>query len=766
MLTIDPNYSMTAAMRLRAFIRGDHDPGDFSFGDNTAVGVKLRHDPEEYTSYYQGMGAAMQEKVARGIAHFPHTEGTLLDIGFGEGESSAHFASLYPGNRIIGVELDPKSVLHAQGKYSANNLLFIHSDILELRGLQGGIDGIFECSAGHHLTSFGTPPFDLSNIDRLRDKQVMLLRDGGILVIRDFVMPDGPNEVEIEIPNNDKGVGEGFEALSTTELFHYFAANFRSSQHLTSGVPFVEVPSSTPGFSRFRLSYRDSIEFTLRKDYRRSFDKEIQEEYLYYTQAQFEESLSRRGIRILYSGEYHNPWIVTNRIKDKVRFYGLDGASLRTPPTNYVIVGEKVHSRMGVKLVEAAQSELRTPTYISMQHFRHSATGKIFDIVHRPNDTMDIIPWFGWNNSIFVLAKKGYPRPIVNCHQGAPSIDRVNLSGYLVEPINYPVNPNQETSAIVQQGLIERAAIAPSRIGVVGSPFKFLTSPGIVDEEIQQTLVKIAPTPRIQRAIGNHSNLSTSGVVQPLDVFQTLRAYQVGSMYDSRLEIGIYRLLRELGIPCGAWIGAEIKLKDKVSNSKAPLSIKELENIQAHRAFTQTEDSGDFLKIVSGEFSELNGEGEELGRVNLEYVEPKEYSNFSILLAPLRKVNGRIQIGLEIRELPAAEKRSGDATVITVPAFRLRSNIKNLEEGLRWSMERFEAEFSAKTTSAWSLGGRYLSSPGVIPEVIAPFAIEVADSRSLVWVDLIELMKSPLARFDGHGLTAVFRAAHALQETK
>ena len=103
---------------------------------------------------------------------------------------------------------------------------------------------------------------------------------------------------------------------------------------------------------RFETTLKTAAEFVLRKDYRDHWSPELFEEYCYYSQENFEKNFRKENLRIVVSMPLWNPWIVENRFRNKFYLSDSNEKSLTFPPTNYLIVGEKVAENEGVNLSE------------------------------------------------------------------------------------------------------------------------------------------------------------------------------------------------------------------------------------------------------------------------------------------------------------------------------------------------------------------------------------------------------------------------------
>jgi hypothetical protein len=162
----------------------------------------------------------------------------------------------------------------------------------------------------------------------------------------------------------------------------------------------------------------------------------------------------------------------------------------------------------------------------------------------------------------------------------------------------------------------------------------------------------------------------------------------------------------------------------------------------------------------------------------LEYVEPEPssgYSHQSLSLLPIARVRGadgkeEVVIGLETVDLPAVQEKTGSSRFITIPTARIPNSARTMDEMDRFGQEILAREHGHSIRQVCSLGGKYVVSPGVTPEVIYPLLVEVniarSDSGSLVWVPLREFItRNPDVR-SAQLLTSTYRALHMLGELK
>lgn len=726
-----------------------------------------RGTPDAYHAYYAGMDASMRQKVALTTAHFP-VRGRIADMGCGSGSGTFDLAALYESLDLVGVDINPMSIEYASGHYRRDNLRFLTGDIADPVFEAESLDGILDSSVLHHVTSFNG--FDVRHIQRTLDNQTAQLKIGGVIIIRDFVVPtwrdtSSEDPVLLDLPTGDGTPNGTIRELSTAALFAVFARDFRSSVNPAEGVPFERLDPPAPGFARFRLAARAATEFLLRKDYRDDWAAELLEEYTYFTKARFEAEFRARGLRIVCSTHLWNPWIVRNRYEGKVRLFRADGRPLGFPPTNYLIVGERVAPDEGVHLVERATETVARPSFLIHKAFRHTATNGVFELVERPNRTLDILPWFESGGRLFVIAKKDFPRPVINAGADEPRLDDAFFAGYITEPLAAIVAENEPLQDSVRRTLAERAGIALTDIRELGRPTTYFTSPGGVNECVTAVTVEIAPFFELRES-RNYTAFAGAGDVRALDALQSLRAAHVGGMVDARLEINIYRLLLARGHGAGAWIGDTVAFTAQAfavldrTVTLRPMTRETFEEIPAGETTS-------YLTVRRSRFEERSADGGVLAERMFEYVVPSEASRHTALVLPVIFDGRTVSVGLEERDLPAVQQFTGSSRIAVCPAVRLPRDVTSRNDIPAHLNNGLETFFGLPIRKWWELGGAYFPTPGVTPEIVYPFIAEltVTDAsgpRSLIFAPLDELLSDLDAIHDAHTLIAILRLAHAL----
>lgn len=717
----------------------------------------------DYEAYFAGMDASMQQKVALTTAHFP-VRGRIADMGSGSGRGTYDLASLYSGLELIGVDINPVSVELSNQHFQRPNLSYVVGDIAEMVFPAESLDGILDSSVLHHVTSFND--FDVRRVFATLDNQVAQLKTGGVIIIRDFVIPTGTEQVYLDLPATDGAETGNVGELSTAAIFELFARNWRSSVNRDGAVPFTRFESPRRGFVRYELTLRAAAEFVLRKDYRTDWETEVLEEYTYLSQSEFEAAFRSRGLRIVISRPLWNPWIVQHRFEDKFYLSSLDGRALPFPPTNYLIVGEKVPAGSGVELSEPESRTISSPVFLSLKAYRHQESGQVMEMVERPHQTIDVVPWFENDGQIFVFAKKDFPRPVVNACADQSRLSSATFSGYITEPISAIVESGDDTETEVRRILQERAGFGPEDILDIGEEFSYYTSPGGVNERVMSRLVKVRPR-QTPFTFPNYTPFTNAGTVREMDAAQVLRACHVGGMFDARLEINIYRLLRRSGKKPGQWIGAPIDLSVQPSTF-TPSDYLQLIAPQSPAAFAQPEpiSQANFLSLREGEFAERAQDGRTLAAARFEYVSPRHLSNQTLVALPVMRTERGVFVGIERRDLPAVQSFEGGSSIATPPAWRLPLTVKNQSDISPFLESALKRDFQLQAGRSWELGGAYFSTPGVTPEIVYPYVVEAQPAEgvgsTLHFIQIDDLANKLDMFHDAHLLIAAYRLIHAL----
>ena len=710
---------------------------------NTIYISQDRGDKQSYQQYLEAMDAISVEKVASASMFFePKRGNTIVDVGMASGTSTVILANLFPQLNVIGVDINPKMVEIAQTQYQADNLSFRVDDGETLNSFeQNSVDGFFNCSAIHHITSYNG--YDMNRALNTLKRQVELLKDKGILVVRDFVKPE-EKEVILELSDVAKD-----HSPSDSELLLLFSKTARSLSPLTErGFPLHEVESPKGAMRRFRLFYSDAVEFIRRKDYYANWDIELQEEYGYLTQREFEDVFRSLGLRIIVSSPIYNPWIIEHRYKECFRLYDLDGTEIGFPPTNYLIAGEKTGNGKELRLIRhLPQPEV---SYLQYSSYRNKETNQIYDVVKRPNDVIDFLPYYREEDSITVLAKHGYPRPLANVRTDSPVIDGKYFSGYVTEGLT--IGEAEEPGIALER----RFNIAKDQYDSQKASLNYYTSPGGISERVSSVFISLLEKPSHTLSLSPFaSGFKDSGSLHSYDAAQLLNTAQTGALLEARLELNIYNLFRHCELALPKWLGEKIEVK---TEQTVPVTLLSTLLAEKRSVFLPCRQRAEFLTTSHAQFVET---GVTDSCVALEYVYPSQVSSNTLITLPVCNMSGQLFLGLERRDLPVPQLLDGNSLLLTVPAKRLPKEVHNFFELGKYLSDLKIGD--SVIERYFRLGEKYFPSVGITAEQVYPYVVWLdKPTDELEWVDIKELEAHMNELKDAHLLICLFRLKHAL----
>lgn len=705
-----------------------------------------RGDLASYARYLANMDAAMKQKVAMTAAHLP-SQGRIADMGMGSGSGSEVLAALYPGLQVIGVDVNPTMVELAQSTYQRPNLQFVVGDVAEVRFPEQSLEGVINSSVLHHVTSYNGYQSDQAR--RALQAQVRQLTCYGTLIVRDFLAPEGNPAVELWLDTR------------WAQCFRRFAQEFRGLSPVAQrGFEFDEIGLRDDGLIGFRVGLRWAIEFVLRKDYQEDWESEILEEYTYFSQSQFEKVFQSLGLRVLVSTPIRNPWILSHRFEGQFEIVH-QGTVLDFPPTNYLIVGERVPPHEGVTFRPGRLEPTRG--FLEKVCVRHRQSGQIFDLVRRPHPTVDVLPFAQTaQGNLRVLVRHSFPRPILSLLDR--TLDGLRPIPFTVEPLT-ALQGESPLGETVEEILQERAGLPLDSVVSMFAGELHYPSPGGIREQVQSTFVQIEQLPEEHdsRALPP-GPWSQGGQLRSLDAHQLLRCAQVNGLADHRLEMHIFSLMRKLGIDPGPWLGDQL---EPIEARSQPPRARALQ-LEPRRAFLAQplETSPDFLRLEQHVFEEFDAQGQKLAQFSLESVRPTRLSCLTLVALPMVYREKNWWVGLQEMDLPAAQAFSGGSQIWVAPAWRLPVEVEGIRRAQSWVEAQFQQQLDTSVADWASLGGPYFPTPGLTPELVYPYAVRVDDPApsQLHFFPLQQLMEQWEAFPDGHLRCSLLRTylAHRL----
>ena len=174
--------------------------------------------------------------------------------------------------------------------------------------------------------------------------------------------------------------------------------------------------------------------------------------------------------------------------------------------------------------------------FLHLDHYVDKDSKRVFDLVRRPNRTLDILPWFESEGDCFVVVRSSYPRPLLQARcRRERTLDGARAAGYITEPL-VAVQEDRPRGSTVVECLRSDAGISESEILGFQKGVSYYPSPGGIEEVVASSLVEITPT-FDARPLENATGFSTAGRVMAVESQQVLRSAQVGGLLDARIEM-------------------------------------------------------------------------------------------------------------------------------------------------------------------------------------------------------------------------------------
>ncbi|VUD41787.1 hypothetical protein TDB9533_00560 [Thalassocella blandensis] len=735
-------------------------------------------------------------KVAVCSAHMLLEDGALvLDAGCADGIATAYFALKNPHVHVIGLDYDDKFIQKAKSKFGhIPNVEFITDD---LRCFDLGcrkLDAILNLSILHEPYSY--TGYRKKTIEEIIRAELKNLKAGGVIINRDFVLPDTPAQMvylalkEDEFARDDNPDLSKISYSGLLKLYAKEAMTFDNNDpegHIKGF--FLEEHTQrfdlqTLGLDNswrlYYLPHQFAWEFIWRKEYRDRFYPEANEKYGFWTSQEHWQEPQKLGARVCYSAHFENPWIFNNWYAPRVALFDKKLDRLPLPPSNFLSVLEKISPEDSVTFREhrAVESPAR---YLNVNCFKNQHNGALFDLVSRPGqDVVDVIPYSLIDDDLILYAKHNFPRPLVNC---IPRLMSANLdskiwSGHITEPLT-AANLNDDWKQGVLDVLHLRAgfklALLPEK-DEISTDFIYYTAPADLNERVRSSFVQIT-CPRVyERELTTHySQFSNDGVVRSFSVSALLNAAQVGMLAEARLELNAYLLCKKTKFPMQPWIAEELR---------APTDHRMMVNTvdyfiskaRSQNSFVESEEKSGWLDVVRSEFHEIARENERervMTRQEREFIVPNivksgDVTTNSVFVLVLLKEpeTERYVIGLQkidevMSQFPSVQVRENHSGLLTLPGFRLPKSIDHIQMVSGWIARTLKV--SAKHVQR--LGEGYFPSLGVMPNRVYPYVVTSMSeeiSRYCEFVCLDEIFPELEKLQDMHLMLAICRVVHAL----
>lgn len=740
------------------------------------------------------MEKTIAQKVAVCRAHMLLKDGaTVLDAGCADGRATAYFALTNPKASVIGIDYDADYIAGAREAFGhIANLKFIQDDLRSFDLGARRLDAIVNLSILHEPYSF--TGYRTATVGEILAAELNNLKPGGVIINRDFVLPDEPDRMVYLALSDRGGTGATPLTMSYGDLLKLYS---REAMSFDSGDPaghikgfFLEEHTERlrarseavpQGWRIFYLPHQFAWEFIWRKEYRKRFFQEAQEKYAFWTERQYREESEQLGARVTYSAPFENPWIMENWYAPHAMLFDAHMERLPLPPSNFISVLEKIGTGASVQLREHKVADAETG-YLTVETFRHETEAdKVYDLVARPGgDVTDVLPYSMEAGDLIVYAKGGYPRPMANTHPRmmTSSLDHKVWSGHMIEPLA-AAGTELGWGDTVRQVLSDRAGFGDGvDFAAIEHPdLTYYTAPAELNERVSSVFVEVRAPREFERPLsGGHSGFRDDGPVRSFAAQDILDAAQVGLLPEARLEMNIYALLRKTARVPKPWIGGRFELAE--TRGLQVTALDELHAAaRASRVFSGCDTPSGWLEAVRSEFHEIAmdaGRRRRIAHQELEFVVPSQKqtddvsTNSVTLLCLTRDAStGDVLCGLQAvtgtrSQFPAVQQREGHSGHLTLPGYRLPSHVAHVQDLPGWIAGRT----GVAAASVRELGSGYFPSLGVMPNRVFPYVTTDVSPylREICrFVSLAEAFGSFERLQDLHTMVALARAVHALR---
>jgi SAM-dependent methyltransferase len=726
--------------------------------DKTEIREDLVAGIKNFTVWAQGAEPRMrpaaeipefvQKKAALISAHFLLPAGArVVDMGCGTGEVTYALAKLNPRWGIIGFDRDPKIIKQARENFRLPNLTFRVSDASAPDLEDGSIDGIINSNVLHHI--YSESGYNQDEVALLLEKQIRKLKNGGTMLIRDYMMPSESEYVLLELPNVPSQ-GDDPASLSDADLLVLFSQTARPMINGCEGFFIEEQMPRREGTRLFRLPHKWAVEFIHRKNYREKWEKELKLEYTFFNYQDYRREFARFGMRMMFSAPYWNPWVVKNSFKGRFQMYQESGAPLQAPPTNYFIVAQKVADRQSLILEERRPSQ-KPVGDLQIMIVRDKKSGALHELVKRPGEYCDVVPYrITPDNRLVIYVRSGYPRPIVNAvSRGSCNLDGKRWSGHLIEPVTMDTvqmgEDVEENRKMIFEHVQAYTGLRPKtdESWFVGETY--FPSPDRIDEAIEPVFIEVENPYKTTWPIAEDKDVAfvEPGTITELDAADIILASQVGLLPEPRLEMHVFGLLSKHGIPLPSWVGERMP---EIPVQK--IKVEDPDDILAacEPAEFEDEKKGAInLKAVKAVFVEEGkvGRGTRgLSAQDVEFIVTEDgIENIAIVLPVSRDWDDNLLVALDPQILPVPNRIGGDGAMLNAPSFVLPKDVRNIEEAKMFIADKF----NVPVEQVASLGESYFTHTGVTPQRVYPFMVAAAHApgagRPLQFVMMKRLWK-------------------------
>jgi hypothetical protein len=660
----------------------------------------------------------------------------VADMGCEEGEMAYSLAKLHPEWDVVGVDASEAMFQEARQTYQADNLSFTRQNAWALQMEDESLDAVITSFLLHDI--YSNTNLNDRLVSRTLSEHYRVLKNEGLLLVRDYALPSAAAYVLMEFPANSGG--QSVADMSEPDLLVHYSEVARSGQQgALTGFFLEELPPRFPHTRLFRLPYKWAYEFILRKDDREGFEGNLAREYTFYTEWDYRRELRALGARILYSSPHYDDSFIATRCEGRFRLYREDGSPLPFPPTSHIIVAQKIDRPRSMALAEQRSTGTR-PASITIQSMRDEVTGRVVEIASRKQEIAEMLPFrLTDDGKLKIYLLDGLPRGLVNA---VPRLGR-NLdgriwSGHMVEPLSLLsadlLDLAQSDQRHLRSFVKDHYGLRPSDYDTWLEAPPLFPDPASLDERVITQFLRITDVLEDNKLVFDRTP-DSEGFANPCrlkeyDAQAILDAISVGLIPSARLELQIQWLCSQLDVSVNTWAESPLLLEESDKPETLPPGKIISHMAQKDRRFKGIKGTANQLRPVQSIFVEEgqddNGGINGLAARPLDFVVPEENTINTAVILPLTKnINGEVMAEVIVEHLPVPQRYKGNGTTIRAPSITLPKDIQSIEDARKYIAEKFEVDVKHVTR----MGESYYTHVGMTPHRIYPFA--VTDKRGI-----------------------------------
>lgn len=661
--------------------------------------------------------------------------GKVVDMGCGDGALTYTMAVMNPNIQFVGVDKSKRVIKEAQEKYEHPNLEFKIGDVSGEMFEPDSLDAIINSYSLHEV--FSEARYNERIIADTLAKQFTMLKNDGIVFIRDYAKPSQQDYVLIEM-HDKMSKGNDIQDLSEVDLLIWYSEHAQPKQDPGCGGFFLEeLPPRFPKTRLFRLPYKWAYEFIMRKNDREKWEDELPNEYTFYTVEDFRRELSALGARMEYSAPHWDDEYIRNNFEGHFRLLNAAGETIGDPPTSFIAVARKMPERSSLSIKERRIDEEDDCTLI-VKTLRDTKNGDLVDVVTRNKELAEIFPYrIDEKGQLYIYLHDGIVRGIANAvRRSGVNIDGREWSGHMLEPICTDID------AIAALG--EPISHADSKtfskgyiglnLGINATLEKgsfYYPDPNYIDERMNTYFVRVTDVAKEcvpkKKILDNH-RFHSKGIIREYRAQRVLDAIAVGLIPTSRLELQLLSLMQHLNIKAENWISKDISIAEGEITQQ--FDIREFLRQAQHsdKRFKEVKGSAGQLRTINSIFvEEGRSQGGPTGIASdtLDFVLSDEKTiNTAVVLPITKSMRGDLHAGIVVKSMPVLQRYEGQNMNVSVPSYNIPKEITNYR-----MLKQFLAEkFGVTPNMILKLGESYFSHVGITPQRIHPFAVAAPPS--------------------------------------